>query len=607
MGVGRETTANRHRHVRWGLAYLMGVGRETTAYVDDQWSREQFKFPTSKGISDKFNIKDPESRAGKYARTLLGFAPAYLNPGSALKKTAEVVVPAVLSETAGQMTQGTKFEAPARMAAALVGGAIPTAVASGNARGGNVGRMLREDTRNVSDQQIADAMALRRRAPIQLSNAEAIQQVTGGGSNLGMRQRVVESTPAGQQIFGPAMATRPQEVDAAARAVFDQIAPATQAPSVLAQRASGAAERALIDTREAINAQARPYYKQLPGQTIPAQDFATIQALPSYAEAQAQLRGNPELNHSVASLPDNDLSVINQILQQLDAMKDQATPSPVNSGGNNTLAAIRGDARSTVDDIASRISSDWRMARDIGSAGRRDVLEPMKAGPVGQIARASDIQTQTGALYPNVPAEGTANETVQAIRALGPVGPKGPRSQNLGADLTRQSLVNAFNEATQATQAGLNQYGGANFAARVAGNPEQAAVLRAGVAEAAPNAAPALDTLLEALQATGQRQRQGSLTAYNAEALKEMGSAGVLGEAVKTVINPTGVPRRIGDASEAAIRIRNAKALAQALLSEPDQFQTQVMKARQPAFKAALKAVPPTSQAALIAAILANQ
>lgn len=68
----------------------------------------------------------PKTTAGEYARTVGEFAPAALaGPGGVLAKTAMATIPAVTSETAGQLTEGTVAEPYARVGGALAGG--PTA------------------------------------------------------------------------------------------------------------------------------------------------------------------------------------------------------------------------------------------------------------------------------------------------------------------------------------------------------------------------------------------------------------------------------------------------------------------------------------------------
>jgi hypothetical protein len=68
-------------------------------------------------------LYEPQTTAGKYAGTIAEFAPgmAFGGGGIAARALGNVVAPAVASETAGQLTEGTAAEPWARAAGALVG------------------------------------------------------------------------------------------------------------------------------------------------------------------------------------------------------------------------------------------------------------------------------------------------------------------------------------------------------------------------------------------------------------------------------------------------------------------------------------------------------
>jgi len=78
-------------------------------------------------------LHQPETTAGQYAKTIGEFVPsAVAGPGGLMRKAALATVPAVASETAGQVTEGTAAEPYARFAAALAGG-VATAAPGVNA------------------------------------------------------------------------------------------------------------------------------------------------------------------------------------------------------------------------------------------------------------------------------------------------------------------------------------------------------------------------------------------------------------------------------------------------------------------------------------------
>lgn len=65
----------------------------------------------------------PKTTAGEYARTVGEFAPsAVVAPGSLVHKGVQSVVPALASETAGQLTEGSDLEPYARVVGVLAGG-----------------------------------------------------------------------------------------------------------------------------------------------------------------------------------------------------------------------------------------------------------------------------------------------------------------------------------------------------------------------------------------------------------------------------------------------------------------------------------------------------
>lgn len=67
----------------------------------------------------------PKTTAGKYARTIGEFAPGAIGGGGLAARAARVALPAVTSEAAGQMAEGTGYEPVARVAGALAASRIP--------------------------------------------------------------------------------------------------------------------------------------------------------------------------------------------------------------------------------------------------------------------------------------------------------------------------------------------------------------------------------------------------------------------------------------------------------------------------------------------------
>lgn len=77
--------------------------------------------PLASRMTGGFTEYEPQTTAGEYAKTTGEFVGGALAMpyGGPLKAATSVVLPALASETAGQMTKGTEMEGPARLAAAL--------------------------------------------------------------------------------------------------------------------------------------------------------------------------------------------------------------------------------------------------------------------------------------------------------------------------------------------------------------------------------------------------------------------------------------------------------------------------------------------------------
>ncbi len=194
------------------------------------------------------------------------------------------------------------------------------------------------------------------------------------------------------------------------------------------------------------------------------------------------------------------------------------------------------------------------------------------------MAATDDLGAQVKALYPTAPMEGTAAETAGAIGRLN------AQDATVAPALTRQHLATNFAEASQNNIPGANQWGGAKFAAQVAGNPLQRQVLMGNVGALPNGAAQAenLSNLIQVLEATGKRQQQGSGTAFNAGDLKDLASGGAISaatDAVKTA-NPLTWSQRLGEALDRRRLGKRSEAIAKDMVADPQLIAAILMGAR---------------------------
>ncbi|WP_298967761.1 hypothetical protein [uncultured Methylobacterium sp.] len=193
-------------------------------------------------------LYEPRTTAGKLARGAAEFVPG------AGKKAVDLLafgaLPGLASEAAGQASEGTAAEGPARVVAGLLTGA-GAAVVRGRT-GGNA--LVREALDGISAEEI-DRAGDRIRAALdadgtRLTWGEALNAETGGRApRVSQLERVVANSDGGGELTN-LYAERPGQVERAGRAAFDRVAPANLSPSGIGLDVQAAAQAGLAQTPE---------------------------------------------------------------------------------------------------------------------------------------------------------------------------------------------------------------------------------------------------------------------------------------------------------------------------------------------------------------------
>lgn len=504
------------------------------------------------------NLYAPRTTAGKYARTAGEFIPGALLPGPTIGNAIRYgVVPGIASEAAGQATEGTAWEPWARAGAGVaagVGMALTARPSTGQqvleqAAGGPIPRTELQ----AADALMADAASI----GVPLTPIEALNKVTDNKyRRLASTQRIVENSPGGAPVMDEFMSARPGQVQAAGAAAMTDLAPNPADPGRTGRAVRAAAEDTISQTQAAINRVTRPAYDAASQARIPQAEFQRLMSDPLYAQTMAEVRGNPALNRTIAGLPDDSVGVLDMVQRRLRENADNARV-PGQASTSNTAADAFEDARSLPISAAEAATGgptgSYATARAAQERLRGEYLEPLTEGRVGVLAGTSDVGAQTTALFPAVPQAGSAAEVGQAVSQIARRNPKA------ATDLVGQHARTVLAEATQNNAGGLNQFGGAKFAAQIRGNPEQAASL-----EAAVRALPGGDAkwtgfsrFLDVLEATGQRLPVGSATAFNNQALETMSGRGFFKAlaGMKSEIMRRWDQHQLGSNSEAVARL----------------------------------------------------
>jgi hypothetical protein len=594
-----------------GQSYVQGRPLEQVRAENDKnsvVSRETLSKYGGKAFHDASPLRyEPQTTAEKYVQSAAEFIPSVVLPAAAAGRVARAgevlgmgVAPGLASEAAGQATEGTPYEPYARAGAAVLGGAAGHWANAPNAAGAAVSRA----SRGASQAQIDEAEQLFQNAQaigVPVTRAEAVQHVTGGATNLGNLQRVVE----GSGEMRPFMGVRPGQVEDAARTQFGRLGPISPDPHGIGPAVGEAAQGTVQDVTGAINRATRPLYDAAQQQRVGPQVHQALMGDPLYARTLQEVRNNPALNRTIEHLPDDSVGVIDLVQRRLREQADNAA-IPGQASTSNLAAANFGDAR-TAPIAAAETATGSRPAVPIpqnhaiingqphylnpnGTLGgpvpgaqvgtyeaaraeqtrlREQYLNPLMAGPIGKLAK-NDLPTQKAisALFPTNPLPNSEGAIGQAVAAVAQRNPRAAR------ELVRAHVESVFNEATQRLQSGANEFGGAGFAAVLRGNPQQAANLEAAVtALRGGQAYQGFNRFLDILEAQGSRQRIGSQTAFNQEVQSGLKTGGTVAEALSAVASggiklPSKVNQRIeqwrmgGNVSEIA-RILTDPAAAQ--------------------------------------------
>lgn len=496
-----------------------------------------------KYLDEKYGKTDPvEGRGEKYLET--GFEFVLGGAGGAgrrgIKRLADIAIPAAVSETAGQATEGTAAEPYARFGGALVG-AGASALATRPATAERV--IASQLPKGVTTQQFDKAQELMDHAKglgVNLTLPEALSQVAEKPvlSNL---MRHVEGAHQSEGKMAEFYGNRPQQIEAAARPQFDNIAPINNAPSTIGPAVGAAAEKAATDIRGAINAATKPSYDAAAQTLVPPQVHATMRGDPLFVDALDAIRKDPAKNSFIRGQSDRSVAVYDAVKKELEERAQNAA-APMNPNASQAVASATGSLGDTVkgvaiaaDKQANNGPSSYEAALSNQAALREKYLNPVLQGPLGKMAgRDTTTKNAIEALFPAKPLANSEHEIAAAVSALSDRNPKA------AADLVRAHVEGTFNEAAKDLQSGANQAGGAKFRTRLIGDPQQRLNLQSAV-EALPNGASrwaGFNRFLDVMEATGTRLNVGSRTAYNTEFLKDQSKGGLAADAVKTAAAP---------------------------------------------------------------------
>lgn len=540
----------------------------------------------------------PRTTAGAYARTVGEFLPSMAMGGpivgglrgAAGRFAGDVLAPALVSETAGQMTQGTALEPWARFAGGLAGN---VGVSAGRARFGTPEGVAGAAARGVTPDQFQQARELLTRGRdvgVPLSGPEALSQVTNGGTRLPQLMRFVEGSADGGSRTAPFFAQRPQQVDRATQALLDSVGVRSADPYSLGPQTAETANAVLRSLEQQRTAATAPLYAAANGQRVDAGAVrGIIDQLDHTARADTSglLAGTigdvrrslverpaqpaTATTPAVPEIPVTDVENLNRIRKHYTEHTSPRVPgqSSATKEQNHPVNTAISQVADLINQVPAQAAANAEFTRL-----SREIVDPAMRGPLGNIARAGDTKTVQNALLPP-PGEALsgghgqlANATMALLaREAAPGATAGPVLPTTVPSLVRNTLENAYDQARAAPLGGSNQAVGAKTAKALAGNPQQRANLSA-VLEALPGGqalANRANNLLDVLFASGRRLGEGSPTEFNRMLRDDLSELPVIRGGVRSLL--TGIPRILHDGASRAMLGRNTGALADMFLA----------------------------------------
>lgn len=393
-----------------------------------------------------------------------------------------------------------------------------------------------------------------------ITGAEAIAQTTGQ-RGLTTTQRFLEQAQPSQGTMNQFMANRPAGVQKGFGVTVEGIspnAPTSATPMNLQQ----AGQQSVRGAEQGVTQSVAPFYQK------GVNEMQTLQAgkvLPVMPNEVAALQRNPAIddaiNHVIkdkysgaTGLPATDPRVLDAAKKYLDAQYTKFT-DPLAGSLDKTKAGNAWGASRELDSYLSAKSPAYAQGSKNFEVAQKTQIQPIKAGPVGQIAEGNvgrDVLMPPApvALYP-----ADIKRTAELLRR------KNPEAL---PDWTRQNLEGIFNETTQKLATGENQFGGPKFAATIAGNPQQRKNLQALVTETGGMQAwQGFEKFLDVAEAQGQRMPANSATAFNEMVKGELGT-GIVSKGLSMF-----KPSNIVNWAENMQLGRNADLLAK-MLTDPD-------------------------------------
>ena len=444
------------------------------------------------------------------AETIGGRAAQNLVRNVVSAPVAGAVVPSLLSavgeEAVAYPFLGTPLEPTARTAGALFTPLIPAPTMFRSP----LERMYAESTKRVTPQELSTAerlqqMASRQQMPI--TSVEAIQQTTGGRTNLPALQRQLEANPASAPLMAEFMGSRGEETLSTLQRMFPQTT-----RERLGTEVQRSAEKTMARTQtELSTSPAGQSFEAVKSKAIPPSWMKNLENESAViAEASKAVDNVAAYQDLLKGYKGNSIARVEAMRQYLSDKYDMLA----GQAGGAVTGEMRAynEARKKLLDKADNQIPDYKTARENYFQAKEKIVAPVQESPISKIAKDNDVAMQFSEVFAKNPAAVnlTPQKVTMTMKSLAQADAALPK--DFLTQYMRSSLEQIESQASRAT--GTT---GAKFANTIVKNTTQKENLRAAFKEvygqSGDKAAQGLNNLIDILEAQGRRLPAGSPTA----------------------------------------------------------------------------------------------
>jgi hypothetical protein len=492
------------------------------------------------------------------AETIGGRAAQNLVRNVVSAPVAGAVVPSLLSAVGEEAVAypfiGTPLESTARTAGALFTPLVPAPTMFRSP----LERMYAESTKRVTPQELSSAerlqqMASRQQMPI--TSVEAIQQTTGGRTNLPALQRQLEANPASAPLMAEFMGSRGEETLSTLQRMFPQTG-----RERLGTEAQRAAEKTMARTQtELSTSPAAQSFEAVKSKAIPPSWMKNLENESAViSEASRAVDNVAAYQDLLKGYKGNSIARVEAMRQYLSDKYDMLA----GQAGGAVTGEMRAynEARKKLLEKADNQIPDYKTARESYFQAKEKIVAPVQESPISKIAKDNEVSIQFAEVFAKNPAAVnlTPQKVTMTMKSLAQADAALPK--DFLTQYMRSSLEQVESQASRA--AGTT---GAKFANTIVKNTTQKENLRAAFKEvygqSGDKAAQGLNNLIDILEAQGRRLPAGSPTA-------EKGM--IAAESVSTISKATKNPlEALGNAYQTIFYRKDYENVAKAITS-PD-------------------------------------